>query len=75
MQRYARYTFLITSRLHEHTYSPQLMEKDKRRNLSGGHHRTSAHIEDAPGWNECLATASEANVKVLPIVTTYLSAF
>ncbi|KIM64370.1 hypothetical protein SCLCIDRAFT_1213482 [Scleroderma citrinum Foug A] len=46
-----------------HENDAELMEKDKRRNLSGGHHRTSAHIEDAPGWNECLATASEANVK------------
>ena len=42
----------------------QTLEREKRRNLNGNQHKTSTPIDDAPGWNEDLATASEAHVKV-----------
>ncbi|KIK34636.1 hypothetical protein CY34DRAFT_812794, partial [Suillus luteus UH-Slu-Lm8-n1] len=42
----------------------QMLERGKRRNLSGTQHETSTPIDDAPGWNEDLASASEAHVKV-----------
>jgi hypothetical protein len=42
----------------------QLLEKEKRLNLLGQQHRTSTPHAHAPGWNESLATASEAGVKV-----------
>lgn len=45
--------------------SLQMLERGKRRNLSGIQHETSTPIDDAPGWNEDLASASEAHVKVL----------
>ena len=41
----------------------QLLEKEKHRNLSGEQLRTP-HIDGAPGWNEHLASAAEANIKV-----------
>ncbi|KAF9223680.1 hypothetical protein BS17DRAFT_817325 [Gyrodon lividus] len=43
-----------------HDNGPELLEREKRRNLSGG---KPEPIENAPGWNEDLATASEAFVK------------
>ncbi|KAI1797097.1 hypothetical protein LXA43DRAFT_1089615 [Ganoderma leucocontextum] len=43
---------------------PELLEKEKQRNLSKQQHKTSTPIPDrAPGWNEALATSSEAAVK------------
>ncbi|KAG1849749.1 hypothetical protein F4604DRAFT_1504123, partial [Suillus subluteus] len=33
------------------------------RNLSRTQHETSTTIDDAPGWNEDLASASEVHVK------------
>ncbi|KXN84762.1 hypothetical protein AN958_09062 [Leucoagaricus sp. SymC.cos] len=51
-----------TSTMHEN--DPELLEREKHRNLSGSQHKTSTpHEKDAPGWNEYLASASEANVK------------
>lgn len=37
---------------------------EKQRNLSNKQHRTSTPLPNAPGWNEHLASASEASVKV-----------
>jgi hypothetical protein len=42
----------------------KVLEREKRRTLSGEHRKTP-HIEGAPGWNEHLASSSEAFVKVL----------
>lgn len=50
---------------------------EKQRNLSNKQHRTSTPLSNAPGWNEHLASASEASVKVgmesHPFVLTYLN--
>ncbi|TFK75195.1 hypothetical protein BDN72DRAFT_562515 [Pluteus cervinus] len=46
-----------------HDNDPEILEVEKRRNLYGIQHRTSTPLRSAPGWNEPLATASEANVK------------
>ncbi|KAG2149144.1 uncharacterized protein EDB93DRAFT_1143993 [Suillus bovinus] len=45
-----------------HNNDPETLEREKRRNLSGTHQTSSPH-DDAPGWNEDLASASEAHVK------------
>ncbi|KAG2752147.1 hypothetical protein P692DRAFT_20830369 [Suillus brevipes Sb2] len=50
-----------TSTMHDN--DPEMLERGKRRNLSGTQHETSTPIDDAPGWNEDLASASEAHVK------------
>ncbi|KAJ3563418.1 hypothetical protein NP233_g6339 [Leucocoprinus birnbaumii] len=51
-----------TSTMHEN--DPEVLEREKNRNLSRSQHKTSTpHGKDAPGWNEYLASASEANVK------------
>lgn len=42
----------------------QVLEKEKHRNLSRTQHETSTPHKHAPGWNEYIASASEANVKV-----------
>ena len=41
----------------------QVLEREKQKNLSDKQHKSSAPHEHAPGWNELLASASEANVK------------
>ncbi|KAK0469728.1 uncharacterized protein EV420DRAFT_1496258 [Desarmillaria tabescens] len=46
-----------------HDNDPEMIEREKHRNLSKMQHRTSTPIDNAPGWNEALATASEASVK------------
>ncbi|PCH34298.1 hypothetical protein WOLCODRAFT_160764 [Wolfiporia cocos MD-104 SS10] len=46
-----------------HENDPHLLETEKRRNLTGQQHKTSTTMEHAPGWNEYLASASEAAVK------------
>ncbi|KAJ6619804.1 hypothetical protein B0H10DRAFT_2025113, partial [Mycena sp. CBHHK59/15] len=46
-----------------HDNDPETLETEKGRNLSGTQHRTSTPHKHAPGWNEHLATASEASVK------------
>ena len=43
---------------------PLVLETEKRRNLQNVQHKTSTPHEHAPGWNEDLATVSEAVVKV-----------
>jgi hypothetical protein len=44
----------------------QTLEREKHRNLKGEQHKTSNTTphDHAPGWNEPLASASEASVKV-----------
>ncbi|KAG1796284.1 uncharacterized protein HD556DRAFT_292300 [Suillus plorans] len=49
-----------TSTMHDN--DPETLEREKRRNLSGTQLETSAN-DDAPGWNENLASESEAHVK------------
>ena len=52
----------------------QLLEEEKRRNLRGEQHKTSTpHPKHAPGWNESLASASEAYVKVCRDDHAYMS--
>ena len=46
-----------------YTESYQVLEREKHKNLSNKQHKTSAPHDHAPGWNELLASASEANVK------------
>ncbi|KAI0715842.1 hypothetical protein C8T65DRAFT_643392 [Cerioporus squamosus] len=47
-----------------HDNDPEVLEKEKHRNLTKQQHKTSTPIPDhAPGWNEHLASASEAAVK------------
>ncbi|KAI0750086.1 hypothetical protein C8Q80DRAFT_1100636 [Daedaleopsis nitida] len=46
-----------------HDNDPDVLEQEKRRNLSKQQHKTSTPIPEAPGWNEHLASASEAAVK------------
>ncbi|EMD33955.1 hypothetical protein CERSUDRAFT_86730 [Gelatoporia subvermispora B] len=47
-----------------HENDPEVLELEKRRNLTKNQHKTSTpHPESAPGWNEYLASASEAAVK------------
>lgn len=46
-----------------HDNDPEILEREKYRNLSKTQHRTSTPLDNAPGWNEHLATASEASVK------------
>ncbi|KAI9461652.1 hypothetical protein BJY52DRAFT_190895 [Lactarius psammicola] len=46
-----------------HDNDPEVLEREKRRNLARHSYQTSSPIDHSPGWNENLATASEANVK------------
>ncbi|KAI0635571.1 hypothetical protein C8Q77DRAFT_1071588 [Trametes polyzona] len=47
-----------------HDNDPEVLEQEKRRNLNKEQHKTSTPLPDhAPGWNENLASASEAAVK------------
>ncbi|THV07329.1 hypothetical protein K435DRAFT_959914 [Dendrothele bispora CBS 962.96] len=53
---------LYTSTMHDN--DPELLETEKKRNLSQEQHKTSTPLsEHAPGWNEHLASTSEASVK------------
>ncbi|KAG8959319.1 hypothetical protein FRC03_008164 [Tulasnella sp. 419] len=48
-----------------HANDPEIIQKEKDRNLSGKQHETSSpHKKHAPGWNEHLASDAEANIKV-----------
>ncbi|KAH9944990.1 uncharacterized protein BXZ73DRAFT_86581 [Epithele typhae] len=47
-----------------HDNDPEVLEAEKLRNLSRQQHKTSTPIPEAPGWNESLASASEAAIKV-----------
>ncbi|CAL1716589.1 unnamed protein product [Somion occarium] len=46
-----------------HDNDPEVLELEKQRNLRNEQHKTSSPIRNAPGWNQYLATASEAAVK------------
>ncbi|KAE9384991.1 hypothetical protein BT96DRAFT_614016 [Gymnopus androsaceus JB14] len=46
-----------------HDNDPHTLETEKKRNLSKTQHTTSTPHEHAPGWNEHLASQSEAHVK------------
>lgn len=51
---------------------PQVLEQEKKRNLSKEQHKTSTpHPDHAPGWNENLASASEAAIKVRNTIPFY----
>ncbi|KAF9787420.1 hypothetical protein BJ322DRAFT_1210255 [Thelephora terrestris] len=52
---------LYSSTVHDN--NPDTLEIEKQRNLAQKQHLTSTPIHEAPGWNESLATSSEANVK------------
>jgi len=45
---------------HVSNNDPEVLEREKQRNLSGNQHDTHKH---APGWNEPLASISEAFIK------------
>ena len=47
-----------------------MLEEEKQKNLSNKQHKTSSPHEHAPGWNEHLASASEAHVKADKSVDT-----
>ncbi|KAI0091200.1 hypothetical protein BDY19DRAFT_1046901 [Irpex rosettiformis] len=51
----------FTSTVNEN--DPEVIDLEKQRNLRGEQHETSTPIKNAPGWNEYLASASEAAVK------------
>jgi hypothetical protein len=40
----------------------QVLEREKKKNLEGTQHKSLIH--DAPGWNDKLASSSEAVIKV-----------
>ncbi|WVO12764.1 hypothetical protein L204_100372 [Cryptococcus depauperatus] len=46
-----------------HGNDPDVLAKEKARNLSGTQDSSSPHKEHAPGWNEHLASDAEANIK------------
>ncbi|KAL4248072.1 hypothetical protein ABKN59_002387 [Abortiporus biennis] len=46
-----------------HDNDPELLDKEKSRNMRKVQHKTSTPIDNAPGWNQTLASASEAAVK------------
>ncbi|KIK62965.1 hypothetical protein GYMLUDRAFT_41263 [Collybiopsis luxurians FD-317 M1] len=46
-----------------HDNDPEVLDKEKKRNLSKTQHITSTPHDHSPGWNESLASASEAHVK------------
>ncbi|KAI0311133.1 hypothetical protein OF83DRAFT_1069318 [Amylostereum chailletii] len=41
----------------------QVLDREKRRSLNKQPYQTSSPMDHAPGWNETLATSSEAHVK------------
>ena len=43
--------------------SIQVLQREKERNLSGKQGKDSSPHDHAPGWNEYLASSSEANIK------------
>lgn len=48
-----------------HDNDPELLEREKAKNLAGHEHETGIH--NAPGWNDRLASSSEAAIKVPPM--------
>ncbi|EJF55538.1 hypothetical protein DICSQDRAFT_73600 [Dichomitus squalens LYAD-421 SS1] len=60
----SRTSLRYTSTMHDN--DPEVLEREKQRNLSKQQHKTSTPIPNAPGWNEHLASASEASIKAQP---------
>ncbi|KAF8811696.1 hypothetical protein BYT27DRAFT_7183734 [Phlegmacium glaucopus] len=56
-----RCTRFYSSTMHDN--DPETLELEKNRNLKGVQHKTSTPHAHAPGWNEPLASVSEASVK------------
>ncbi|KAJ3714164.1 hypothetical protein FB446DRAFT_784527 [Lentinula raphanica] len=54
-------TMRYSSTMHDN--DPHVLDTEKKRNLSKTQHGTSTPHDHAPGWNEHLASASEAHVK------------
>jgi len=54
-------TRLYSSTMHDN--DPEILELEKNRNLRGIQHKTSTPHAHAPGWNEHLASTSEASIK------------
>ncbi|WWC69582.1 uncharacterized protein I206_103525 [Kwoniella pini CBS 10737] len=46
-----------------HGNDPNIIEEEKQRNLKGNQDSSAPHKDHAPGWNEHLASHSEAAVK------------
>jgi len=46
-----------------HENDPEVLEREKRRNLTRQPYQTSSPLDHSPGWNEHLASTSEAIVK------------
>ncbi|KAI0058181.1 hypothetical protein BV25DRAFT_1830352 [Artomyces pyxidatus] len=46
-----------------HDNDPDVLDREKRRSLSRKPYQTSSPMDHAPGWNETLASSSEAYVK------------
>jgi len=46
-----------------HDNDPEVLEREKRRNLSRQPYQTSSPLDHSPGWNEHLASTSEAHIK------------
>ncbi|KAI0041174.1 hypothetical protein FA95DRAFT_1501821 [Auriscalpium vulgare] len=46
-----------------HDNDPEVLDREKRRSLARHGYQTSSPIDHAPGWNEHLASSSEAYVK------------
>jgi hypothetical protein len=44
-------------------FAQQVLEEEKQKNLTGKQHKGSAPHNNAPGWNEYLASTSEAYTK------------
>ena len=61
--RYATSTSIDESDLTDHENTLQVLEREKHRNLNKKQHKTSTPHEGFPGWNEYLASDSEAFVK------------
>jgi hypothetical protein len=53
---------LLSSQAHAH--ATQTLEREKQKNLKGEQDDKSAPMDKAPGWNQHLASRSEAEVKV-----------
>ncbi|PVG04308.1 hypothetical protein CPB86DRAFT_693767 [Serendipita vermifera] len=51
----------VSSSIHDN--DPEILESEKQRNLKGEQYKTSSPHKHAPGWNEYLASTSEAYTK------------
>ncbi|WVQ78183.1 hypothetical protein IAT38_000266 [Cryptococcus sp. DSM 104549] len=47
----------------KHDNDPDVLAREKARNLKGTQDSSAPHKEHAPGWNEHLASDAEANIK------------